>query len=124
MKLTKLAAVELAALTITVGVAVAAPGNAPEGTADEHADTKHTNDGNASAADDDRAASEAANAGPPTDVPEQVPDHVVAIHELIQQHIDGVLEGDLGAAVSNVASGGADGGDASENGTAPPTAEG
>lgn len=127
MKLTKLAAIALAALTLTAGAAVAVPGNAPDGIGNDNADT-HANehaeeaggaenasaaderDENASAADerDDRAADESGDAGPPADLPEQVPEHVSAIHELIQQHVDGVLEGDLGAAVSDVASGNAD----------------
>lgn len=52
--------------------------------------------------------------GPPTDLPDQVPDHVEEIHDTIRKHINGTLDGSLGEAVSDIASGGSQ---ADENGT-------
>lgn len=50
------------------------------------------------------AADAAANAaGPAVDLPEQVPDHVSAIHDMVADFLSGDLEGPLGPAVSDVA---------------------
>ena len=40
--------------------------------------------------------------GLPVDMPEQVPDHVTAIHQLIVDFLSGDLDGELGASVSDV----------------------
>lgn len=45
------------------------------------------------------AAPNQADAGPPADLPEPVPDFVGSIHELIQQFLDGELTGSLGELV-------------------------
>lgn len=127
MKQTTLAAVVLAALTVTAGAAVAAPGNAPDGIAADHADA-HAND-TADAADgadeadgaSDRGANESADvasgqgtdrsadAGPPEDVPGNVPSHVQAIHDLIREHLSRMLDGALGPAVSDATPEGGEG---------------
>ncbi len=60
----------------------------------------------------DRSDGEAASQGPPTEMPEQVPDRVSEIHRTIQSFIDGTLEGPLGETLSGIA-----GGDASETGS-------
>lgn len=90
---------------------------------DDAADTRSTSDSaadeNASAEDasddrssgpDARAAAQsdyppesAAASGPPADLPEQVPDHVTTIHELIVDFLNGDLDGNLGSSVSAAA---------------------
>lgn len=40
--------------------------------------------------------------GPPTDMPEQVPDFVTDVHDLINQHLFGDLDGNLGEQISDV----------------------
>ncbi|AGN01869.1 hypothetical protein L593_09620 [Salinarchaeum sp. Harcht-Bsk1] len=50
--------------------------------------------------------------GPPTDMPEQVPDHVVQIHQTINDFLTGEVD-DLGAAISDIV--GDDAGDADED---------
>ncbi|PSQ19698.1 hypothetical protein BRD04_09770 [Halobacteriales archaeon QS_9_67_17] len=113
MSLKRYAAMLLAALVVTAGAAgavAAAPGsgNAP----DDAGPNENANDAATDAADDgDGDASDASDAndasaaderrGPPTDMPEQVPDHVGEIHDLINQFIDGSVS-DLGSAVSDV----------------------
>ena len=113
MSLKRYAAMLLAALVVTAGAAgavAAAPGsgNAP----DDAGPNENANDAAADAADDgDGDASDASDAndasaaderrGPPTDMPEQVPDHVGEIHDVINQFIDGSVS-DLGSAVSDV----------------------
>ena len=124
MNLHKLAAIALAALLLTAGAAMATPGDAPDHSnsdasdaanehADEHADER---DQNASAAEDDEVDDEemsenesaevrdanAADAGPPQDMPEQVPDHVSQIHDLIRQFLNGDGDGSLGDQISDV----------------------
>lgn len=125
MKLHKLASIGLAALLLTAGAAMAMPGDAPDHSnsdasdaADEHADER---DENATAAEDDDVDADeteeaemsenesaedrdanAADAGPPTDMPEQVPDHVSQIHDLIRQFLNGDGDGSLGDQISDV----------------------
>lgn len=43
--------------------------------------------------------------GPPVDMPDQVPDFVTQIHQLIRQHLSGVLDVDLGSAIADVVPG-------------------
>ena len=121
MRLKQLAALALSALLLTAGVgAVAAQsGNAPaDAQADEQPDDAERGDehtDNASAPDEDRAerpdaaANGSENAGdapagqgPPTDMPEQVPDHVVRIHEMIDAFLSGDLDGALGPQIADV----------------------
>lgn len=124
MNLSKLAAIALAALLVTAGAAAATPGNAPDHSgADEHeqasehqpdtTDNSTNADENATRVDEDaadmRENSEASSnqradaaQGPPTDMPGQVPDHVVEIHRLILNFLSGDLDGPLGPSVSDV----------------------
>ena len=116
MSLKRYAAMLLAALVVTAsaaGAVAAAPGsgNAP----DDAAPNENANDAATDAADDGDDASSADNAsdasdandaaderrGPPTDMPEQVPDHVGEIHDVINQFIDGSIS-DLGSAIGDV----------------------
>ncbi|WP_201289612.1 hypothetical protein [Halobaculum saliterrae] len=90
MSRTKLAAIALAALLAVTGVAAAAPGNAP---ADAGA-----NDGTAG------------QAGPPSELPDPVPNFVSDIHDQIRSFLDGGVE-NLGDAVSGIAGDDADGAD-------------
>ena len=110
MILKRYAAMLLAALVVTAGAAgavAAAPGsgNAPddagpnENANDAATDDADGSDGDASSAGNASAADE--RRGPPTDMPEQVPDHVGEIHSLINQFINGSVS-DLGSAVSDV----------------------
>lgn len=122
MKLTKIVAIGLAALVVSAGAVAAMPGNAPadagndEASADTHAqnetDSANRSDGNATANESEHGpAAPAADGnasdrrGPPTDMPAPVPDHVTKIHSLIQEFLDGALEGPLGPHVSDVANG-------------------
>lgn len=133
MKLSKLAAIALAALLVTAGAAAATPGNGPDHAgADEHEqasdnqpdDADDEQEDDAAAADenatsgaenaDEHAAAMGANGavesnqradqaqGPPSDMPEQVPDHVMEIHRLIADFLMGDLDGNLGVSVSDV----------------------
>ncbi|WP_277553884.1 hypothetical protein [Halobaculum limi] len=89
MNRTKLLAIGLATLLAVTGVAAAQPGNAPA----------------------DAGGNDDAQAGPPTDLPEQVPDFVSQIHDQIRSFIDGSVD-NLGDAVSGIAGGeNADSGD-------------
>jgi len=124
MNVKQLAATLLAGLIVTAGAAgavAAAPGNgvAPDDTgpnedANATADAAEDDPMNASDdAEDDESMNDSADAaedaadaaderrGPPTDMPEQVPDHVVEIHELINGHLEGAIS-DLGGAISDV----------------------
>lgn len=89
MNLRTIVAVGLAALLVSTGMAVAAPGNAPD---------------DAGPSDD--------SAGPPDDLPGPVPDFVSDIHDAIQQFLDGGIDS-LGETVSDITPGNeSDGGDA------------
>jgi hypothetical protein len=123
MKSRTVIAAVLAALVLSTGTAAALPGNAPDGVgqADEHAQDEHAEE-TAENADDaaDNASGESEEAmnesesegergppsmaedarpedagsqGPPTDMPEQVPDHVTQIHETINQFLGGDSRG-------------------------------
>jgi len=109
MKRTTLIAAVFAALIVASGFAAAAPGNAPvdvdtgAATPDDGTNTgpQQTSDagdrhGNSAAAD------KRSGQGPAVDLPEQVPDHVSAIHERISSYLSGDLEGTLGDAISEV----------------------
>ena len=60
--------------------------------------------GNGSAAEGD-VDRDAERAGPPVDMPSQVPDHVSEIHALIGQFIEGDLDGSLGDEIRGVLGG-------------------
>lgn len=104
-------AIALAIMLVTTGVAVAAPGNAPDdaGPDDAPANNASVEQGETNATNvttgDDGVTAEGAD-GPPEDVPSHVPDHVVQIHDLIRQHIADLLDGSLGEAISDVLAGG------------------
>ena len=118
MKLPQIASVLLAVVLVATAGAAAMPGNAPVDAQTGQADENYNDsadegaiDANASDAQDAQNDSEAQNnsdasapddrRGPPTDMPEQAPDFVTEIHELINQKLDGTLE-DLGEALSAV----------------------
>jgi hypothetical protein len=84
MTRTTLAAIALAALLAVTGVAAAQPGNAP--------------------ADAGANGDDPGQAGPPTDLPDPVPEFVSDIHDRIRSFIDGNVD-DLGEAVSGIAGG-------------------
>lgn len=85
---------------------------------DEAADASEINDGNATDASDDGTENAATAAGgnaqaagpaqarsdeargPPTDLPQRVPDHVAQIHQLILDFLSGDLDGNLGPSIS------------------------
>ena len=85
----KTAAIGVAVLLVTAGVAAATPGNAPDMSNADESDDNY--DGDAEQPDDARDDNESAedeqneteDAGPLAGVPEQVPDHVTEIHQLI-----------------------------------------
>ena len=58
-------------------------------------------------------AGESGDAGPPEDLPEQVPDFVSGIHDAVRDFLGGTIDS-LGEAVSDLTPGG----DAGDNGTA------
>ena len=119
MKFTKVASVLMAVLLVATAGAAAMPGNAPDKAQAGQADGNYENGSDAeqaaneTAMDDDNemkpdhagngsdagAAAADDKRGPPTDMPEQVPDFVTEVHELINQKLDGTLE-DLGDALS------------------------
>ncbi|WP_226021822.1 hypothetical protein [Halomicrobium salinisoli] len=113
MTLKTIAGAVLALLVVT-GTAAALPGAAPA-QADDHAndDAAAAADADADSADaDDANASESGDAnaradnaerrGPPTDLPDQVPDFVGDVHDLIDQKLAGDLTGSLGEQISSV----------------------
>lgn len=124
MNRTTLIAAVFAVLIVATGFVAAAPGNAPVSVdadadsaddsqaeyanehaadaenANEHADERDAN--NANEAADNSAADERNGQGPNVDLPDQVPDHVSAIHERISSFLSGALESPLGDAVSEV----------------------
>lgn len=129
MKL-ELVAVFASVLLVASGAAMAMPGDAPDhaqdGTAqaddhsqaDDHAQADdHSQANDADAGENESAmphgrptdvpngeAADAANGsqGPPVDLPEQVPDFVSDVHEVIGNHVDGAIEGaqSLGETIS------------------------
>jgi hypothetical protein len=121
MKLTKITAVALALLVVGAGAVAAFPGQAAD-QAQDHANDNANDAGDgmpadAGAPDDlgnasdaaDNASDANANAserrGPPTDMPEPVPDHVSQIHETINSWLDGDTEGSLGEMISDIVGG-------------------
>lgn len=102
MKRTTLIAAACALLIVTTGVAVAVPGNAPVDAGENSANDRADRSENRSAAGE---PDERADAGPNAELPEQVPDHVSAIHDRISSFLDGTLEGSLGDAISEVTPG-------------------
>ena len=126
MNLTKLTAIALAVLTLTAGAAAAMPGNAPDQAgsntaeqASDHGQHDEAADGNETAVDAEESADEAdaddadrhrnANRerrGPPVELPNQVPEHVTQIHDLIRQFLNGDLDASPGRAISGVVGGG------------------
>ncbi len=114
MNRTTIIAVALAALIAATGFAAAAPGSAPV-SVDTGADgtdaADHPANDNAQSADDRDNGSENGTAagaddrngqGPAGDLPEQVPDHVSAIHDRISAFLSGDLETSLGDAIGDV----------------------
>ncbi|ELY79467.1 hypothetical protein [Natrinema gari] len=116
MKRTTLIAVTCAVLIAATGFAAAAPGTAPvsvdssaddadDRRANDHATADHA-DGNAEHRENGAAADSGADAstgqGPSGDLPEQVPDHVSAIHDRVSAFLSGGLDGSLGDAISSV----------------------
>lgn len=82
--------------------------------ADVAADDNETDADVAADAEDDESdeRDENASEGPPTDMPEQVPDHVTAIHQLIRDKLNGDLGNTtLGEAISGVVGGNGDAAD-------------
>lgn len=103
MKSSTLTTVLLAALVVTagaVGVVTAAPGGAPDD-AGAQADNANDNAANETGANASDEAAESASQGPPIELPENVPEHVSAIHDYVRDKIDG-LDVDLGSLVSDV----------------------
>lgn len=109
-------AIGLAALLVTAGAVAAAPGQAPtDSAADEHAQS--SGHGQAGGPDDAgnqsadagsqsaNASNRSADAGPPTDMPAPVPNHVTQIHETINRWLSGSLTGTLGEAISSIVGG-------------------
>jgi hypothetical protein len=138
MKLSKLAAIAVAVLLLTSGLAVAGAGNAPDHAGEEDAKNEqpdHADEQRANDSDDDRSDARDENAtdgqerppddpgnesaagdaderggGPAVDLSAHVPDHVQQIHETIRQFLAGELD-ILGEHLSAVASDGAEEGD-------------
>lgn len=126
MNITKLATIGLAVLVLTAGAVAAAPGNAPADAqpgddsdqpgAEAGPDTAGTDaadNESASGSDltEDSAPMDETNGsaaddrqGPPSDMPEPVPDRVSEIHSQINEFLNGDSGFDLGKAVSDVAS--------------------
>ncbi|WP_135821151.1 hypothetical protein [Halostella litorea] len=116
MRLTKIAAIGLAALLLATGAAAAMPGNAPD-----HAQpANETTNESAQAGPPADVPADDADRGPPVDMPEQVPDHVSAIHEEINAFLDGTVD-DLGDAVSDLTP--ADGDGSADDASADETAD-
>jgi cobalamin biosynthesis protein CobT len=105
-----LIAIAIAALLVFAGGAAAMPGQATGAdAADEHQpDDPGSNvadetgdDSNETDADD--ARDENATDGPPTEIPDEAPDHVSQIHDFIREKLDGNLTGqELGEAISGL----------------------
>lgn len=116
MRFHKSIALMLAALMLAAGAAAAMPGNAPsdagnatdadDGAADDEAaaaDDAEMNETDEDTVDEARADDANDARGPPADMPEQVPDHVSTIHDVVRQFLDDDLDGSLGESVSDVA---------------------
>ncbi|MFB6183574.1 MAG: hypothetical protein ABEI96_03380 [Haloarculaceae archaeon] len=68
-------------------------------------DDQESDDENASEHADENASEHADAGGPPVDMPAQVPDHVVAIHEEIDDFLSGDVGGPLGHLISGLTPG-------------------
>jgi hypothetical protein len=102
MELRHVTAALLALLVVGAGAAAATPGQAPEKAQDSDHRTGHEGP--------------PADAGPPVDLPSQVPDFVSGIHEQINGFLDGTVE-NLGEAISGLTPGeGGPPGDAGSDG--------
>lgn len=101
MKIHTMAVVALATVLVTAGAAGAVAGVGAQTTDDRSA---------AENAEDERAGNTSARDeqvnGPGQSLPEQVPDHVAALHDTIRQFLFGDLAGHLGAALNDVTPGG------------------
>jgi hypothetical protein len=94
MKLRHVTVALLALLVVGAGAAVATPGQAPDSAQDGNSQNGHEG--------------APADAGPPTDLPTQVPDFVSSIHEQISGFLNGTVD-DLGAAISGLTPGDGEG---------------
>ena len=116
MQFTKLVAIALAALLLTAGVAAALPGDVPgHANADDHEQASDHADvdeqRNETASNESTESSDAGPPGdrsehaqgPPTDMPDPVPDFVAEIHAVIADYLAGDIDGNPGDAVSDVA---------------------
>lgn len=117
MNVSKLIVIALAALLVTAGAAVAAPGQSPDNPGADAADEHRPDEAGADAAanasnnatDVDVERDENASDAPPVEMPEPVPDHASEIHQLIRDYLNGDLGNTtLGETVSVVAGGGDD----------------
>lgn len=135
MNITKVAGVLLAVLLVVGGTAAALPGNAPTDAQAENAQTENPEAADSSmneTADDeaDRRGPPAGvgpsgDAGPPTDLPGPVPDFVSEIHSVINDHIAGALDVDLGSAIADLTPGGeTDSNDEADSDVPTPTPDG
>lgn len=111
MNALKIAAIGVAVLVISAGAVVATPGNAPDGTpAGENADGQTNNSDQTDAPANETDAgnadhgAEVGDRGPPTSLPDPVPDFVGNIHDTIRGFIDGTID-NLGHAISDIAGG-------------------
>ncbi|KAB1198712.1 MULTISPECIES: hypothetical protein [Haloferax] len=104
MKRITIVGVALAVLVATAGVAAATPGEhagESSGTdAAQHDDAQHDAAQHDAAQHDD-----AAQQGPPSELPGPVPDFVSDIHDSVNEFMDGMMDGALGPAVSDHAGG-------------------
>lgn len=113
MNLIKITGAVLAVLLVATSATAAMPGGAPVEQAeqannqngDERAErTGGADHGDANATDDareERAGNAEPVRGPPTDMPEQVPDFVSQIHDLVQQKLAGDIA-NLGERISDL----------------------
>lgn len=123
MNLTKIAGVVLAVVLVAGGTAAALPNDAPTTNAPDtpaqaenvteapdnetDADANETERGPHAMNESERGppadrGPDTAERGPPTDMPEQVPDFVTEIHETINTFLSGELDGDLGSAIAEI----------------------
>lgn len=114
MKRTTIVAAGLALLVLGAGAVAAQPSSPadvqhPESPADAPAvDDPVAQNASAENRTDEEVKDEnedAERAGPPVDMPSQVPDHVSEIHALIGQFVEGDLDGSLGDAIRGVLGG-------------------
>lgn len=93
----------LALAVVASGAAIAAPGNAPTDVPrNETAADQDVSDAADAGAENRAGPAVDADRGPPADLPDQVPDFVGDIHDLVRQHVSGSLDGILGHQVSDV----------------------